>query len=324
MKWIFFLASLVISISLKAQFPGPAGTPGSTAISADSAIFLNWANAIDIERGFQNISEPTLGRASGGVGEDALGPADRLSVVSLGDGGIATVTFPRPIRNGEGPDFAVFENAFSDRFLELAFVEVSSNGVDFFRFPATSNIPTDRQIGPFDERGDATLLNNLAGKYRSGFGTPFDLEELVDIPELNVNLITHVKIIDVVGSINPDFASFDQNNQAINDPFPTSFETGGFDLDAIGVIHEAQVSSTATLAHQETPLVAPNPFPIGSSMQLQFDAPIQQVELCSADGRFHYQGRENIIPTQSLSAGVYFLRLKTLTGRYYWQKLLLK
>ena len=84
---------------------------------------------------------------------------------------------------------------------------------------------------------NATDIRNLAGKYRAQYGTPFDLEEMVGITNLNVNSITHVKIIDAIGSINQSYASYDSQGNMINDPFPTPFETGGFDLDAIGVIH---------------------------------------------------------------------------------------
>jgi hypothetical protein len=54
---------------------------------------------------------------------------------------------------------------------------------------------------------------------------------------LDINNITHVKIIDVIGNINEPYSSYDSQGNIINDPFPTPFETGGFDLDAIGVIH---------------------------------------------------------------------------------------
>jgi hypothetical protein len=115
--------------------------------------------------------------------------------------GSAILTFQNPISNGTGFDFAIFENSFNDVFLELAFVEVSSDGVNYIRFPATSNTQTTTQIGPFDNTGDATKLNNLSGKYRAQYGTPFDLQELTGNPLLNINAITHIKIIDVVGSI---------------------------------------------------------------------------------------------------------------------------
>ena len=35
--------------------------------------------------------------------------------------------------NGNSWDFCVFENAFNDSFLELGFVEISSNGNDFYK-----------------------------------------------------------------------------------------------------------------------------------------------------------------------------------------------
>ena len=86
--------------------------------------------------------------ASFGSAASALGPADAYdfgtglpstsptTVVSLGDGGSITLTFAHPLSDGTGPDLAVFENAFNDTFLELAFVEVSSDGANFVRFPA--------------------------------------------------------------------------------------------------------------------------------------------------------------------------------------------
>ena len=43
-------------------------------------------------------------------------------VVSLGDGGYALLTFEKPIKNGID-DFAIFENSFSDTFLELGLVD---------------------------------------------------------------------------------------------------------------------------------------------------------------------------------------------------------
>ena len=70
-------------------------------------------------------------------------------IISLGDGGEAILTFENPIMNGNGWDFAVFENSFSDTYLELGFVEVSSNGHDFYRFEATSLTQDSIQIDAF-------------------------------------------------------------------------------------------------------------------------------------------------------------------------------
>ncbi len=62
-------------------------------------------------------------------------------------------SFGFPLWNGPGPDFAVFENAFTDEFLELALVAVSSDGINYFEFPAISLSPVDEQIAGFGTFG---------------------------------------------------------------------------------------------------------------------------------------------------------------------------
>jgi hypothetical protein len=237
MKLRIVLLFNLVSAVLLAQFPGPAGTAGSTALSRDTILFVEWAKTCKISRGYQDISDTSLGYATVGDSSKAIGKAD-ADVVSLGDGGIAIVTFTNAIRNGSGFDFAVFENSFNDSFLELAFVEVSSDGVNYFRFPAISNSPSSPQYTNGAVM-DPAKINNLAGKYRVNYGTPFDLQELSGIPLLDINNVTHVKLIDVVGSINTSYATYDANNNIINDPWPTAFASCGFDLDAIGVINAA-------------------------------------------------------------------------------------
>lgn len=228
---------LLTSFSLKAQFEPPAGVPGTSAIYKDSSLFTSWATGCTIVRGYQDVSTTSLGYATAGDSSMALGIAGSNGILSLGDGGIATLTFAQPITNGPGWDFAVFENSFDGQFLELAFVEVSSDGVNFFRFPATSNTQDTAQVASFGLL-DATKLNNLAGKYEALYGTPFDLDELESTQGLDVNAITHVRVIDVVGSILPQYATYDSNGNPINDPWSTPFISSGFDLDAVGVIHQ--------------------------------------------------------------------------------------
>jgi hypothetical protein len=163
----------------------------------------------------------------------ALGKAVGTSfdIVSLGRGGEITLTFSSGIGNGPGWDFAVFENSFSDTFLELGFVEVSSDGENFFRFPNDSQ--TRLPVGGFGAV-DPTDITGYASKYRQGWGTPFDLSELAGVsPLLNVNRVMSVKIIDIVG----DGSALDSSGDVIYDPYPT-VGSAGVDLDAIGVIHE--------------------------------------------------------------------------------------
>lgn len=239
-------------------FAPPVGQVGTTALSKNDLLFKGWATACTVVRGPQNIANPTGGNASVGDNTLALGQAGSNGIVSLGDGGSATLTFLTPIANGEGADFAVFENSFSDDFLELAFVEVSSDGINFFRFPATSLVQDNIQL---TNAGliDARLINNLAGKYRAGYGTPFDLEELKSQEGLNVNNITHVRIVDVVGSLETAYATFDAYGNKVNDPWTTAFASGGFDLDAVGVINTSTSTGIAT-AYDDTRMeIYPNP-----------------------------------------------------------------
>jgi hypothetical protein len=220
-----------------AQFHAAPGSTNTSAMYKDSSAFIAWAKTCTVTRGWQDAADHSLGGATVGVDVNGTLKAGINSVVSLGDGGVAILTFSNSIKNGPGNDFAVFENGFADNFLELAFVEVSSDGINYTRFPATSNTQSTTQIGAFDPL-DCTKLNNLAGKYRQDYGTPFDLEEIKNAPGLNVNAITHVKLIDVVGSLTPSLATYDMNANPVNDPYPTAFGSGGFDLDAVGVINE--------------------------------------------------------------------------------------
>jgi hypothetical protein len=264
-KLIALLLTFSVS-SLWAQYPPAAGKPGSTAIHKDSGQFVAWANTCEIRRGPQNILHPDSATASFGFEDDAVGLANG-AVVSLGDGGYATLSFNPPITNGPGFDFAVFENAFSDTYLELAFVEVSSDGLNFVRFPAYSNTDTANQVGSFGNI-DPTKIHNFAGKYRVFWGTPFDLEELKDSAGVNIYNITHVKIIDVVGSIQDSIARRDSRGFKVNDPFPTDFESGGFDLDAVGVINNTD--NFTSYGRVENAMLSPQIYPNPSIIHKEF------------------------------------------------------
>ncbi|MFP4433248.1 MAG: DUF4465 domain-containing protein [Phycisphaerae bacterium] len=235
------------SLATADTYAPAAGQKGSTAIHKDDDRIVAWATGATVQRGPMDISNPEAGNASYGTADNAVGKASGSStdVVSLGDGGSAVLTFDHAITNDEGFDFVVYENSFSDTFLELAFVEVSSDGEHFERFDAVSLTQTDTQVGGFGAL-DPTQIHNFAGKYRQGQGTPFDLEELRGASELlDVDAITHVRIVDVVGSIDDAYATYDVLGNKVNDPWSTPFGSSGFDLDAIGVIH--QIPEPATL-----------------------------------------------------------------------------
>lgn len=300
----------VCTLVANAQFAPPAGQPGSTAIHKDSSAFVSWASGCTVVRGYQDISNPALGYASVGDSSMAVGAAGANGVVSLGDGGYAVLTFANPISNRPGWDFAVFENSFSDDFLELAFVEVSSDGIHYFRFPATSNTQDTLQVGGFGTI-DATKINNLAGKYRAQYGTPFDLEELASEPGLNINAVTHVKIIDVVGCIQDAYATYDQQGNKINDPWSTPFASSGFDLDAVGVINTAPMSIHDA---ENAMSVSVYPNPANGNVFIQNTSPnaIQSITVVNGLGQIvqsvsGMQGDIYTIEVASLSNGIYFI-----------------
>ena len=302
---LFIITFILNSILGYAQFPPAAGQEGSTAISKDSSIFIGYAVTCEVERGYKDISLPDSGFVNHGEVSNALGLADNI-VLSLGDGGVATLGFHVPICNGEGFDFCVFENALNDTFLELAFVEVSSDGENFFRFPATSLTQTEIQTETFG----ATMpekINNLAGKYRLYYGTPFDLEEMKNIPGLNVDSITQIKIIDVVGSIDDDFATYDSQGNKINDPWPTPFASGGFDLDAIGVIHNLFNQDIGE--NKKTDFrVFPNPV----SNHLNFESSQEyHIELLTLSGKqlFQADSKKRMIEMAGFPQGIYLLKV---------------
>ena len=225
------------------QFSPDGGLSGSIALHADSVAWVAWASRSSLEMGYYNVADSSLGRVPFPAENFVLGEVDG-NVVSLGDGGSATVEFGSDIFDGPGPDFAVFENGFavSDTagFFELATVSVSSDGAYFVQFPCTSL--TDRPVGSFGTL-DSRKLDGLAGRFSAPYGAPFDLSDLPDDARLDKQAIRYVRIVDVVGTPESAFAKTDQDGMIILDPYPTAFNGGGFDLDAVGAIN-ARTSST--------------------------------------------------------------------------------
>lgn len=239
-----FLLAGLSSVAWAGPFAPAAGQAGTTAVSKTDPTIVQWAT------GFVNYLPGVNVDATWKTPEKALGSAQGTAsdVVVLGDSGQITLTFSGTIFDGPGADFAVFENSFSDTFLELGWVEVSSNGVDYFRFANYSFTPA--AIAGFGSV-DPTNIEGLAGKYRQGYGTPFDLSTLAGNAGLDINNVQYVRIVDIIGN-GTQFDSYPANlggPHPIYDPFPTS-GTGGFDLDALGVMHfsATQVPEPGTYA----------------------------------------------------------------------------
>ncbi|MBN1765757.1 MAG: hypothetical protein JW860_10905 [Sedimentisphaerales bacterium] len=229
----------------------------------------------------------------------ALGPAtgENFDIVSLGDldaGQIAqnlepgriTFTFGDPdngddpntiIHDGQGYDFAIFENGFvslSDTgggsisglmFAELGYVEVSSDGNHFARFPSVSIT-----ANPTGKYGTIEISDvfNLVGKHPNNngvcMGTPYDLQLLADHPlvltgTVDLDHIIQVRIVDIPGSgdwydnamefIDPNTWNewdFYPDNHPIYDAWPT-FGSSGVDVEAVGLLREQEYDADINL-----------------------------------------------------------------------------
>jgi hypothetical protein len=220
-----------------------------------------------------------LGPATGDnvFGIVSLGDLNRNQLDSNQPPGQITLAFGETIRNAKGYDFVIFENGLisevntsggsvaGQMFAELGYVEVSSNGQDFVRLPAVSLTP--KSVGPY---GTIQISNvyNLAGKHPNAngicTGTPFDLQEITDDPKVisgavDINNIKYVRIVDIPGSgdfsdearrhIDPStwpYWSGYLSNYPIYDAWVTS-GSGGFDLEAIGVLNEQEYSADINL-----------------------------------------------------------------------------
>jgi hypothetical protein len=123
-----------------------------------------------------------------------------------------------------------------------------------------------------------------------------------------LNDIVYVKLIDVCGSVNVDYASYDQFGHIINDPWPTPFPSSGFDLDAIAVlnakyglgIHESDAPHSWT--------AYPNPFKESIAMR---GADMILFELLNSFGQVisTFNASESI-NTSTLTKGLYLLHNK--------------
>ena len=208
-------------------FAPSVGEEGSTAVPLDDERILGWADTVELYAPAagapvaSQFSDPTqaLFAAEGNV----------FQIVSLGRGELV-VSFQESFQNGEGPELAVFENSFNDTFLELAFVEVSSDGVHFVRFPNQSLTPNESSAIM------ATQIDGLAGKYRVGFGTPFDFQNLPDSPLLDLKAVRFVRLVDIVGG-----EAIDSLGRTIFDAFLAGVSTG-FDCDGIAALETKEFS----------------------------------------------------------------------------------
>ncbi|QDU32301.1 hypothetical protein KS4_03330 [Poriferisphaera corsica] len=278
---------------IDAGIPGFVGDAGDGVQATDSngnfvnPIFKSWATGVQLYKPSDEVG--TYGM--NGIGSQFADPSlatgavtgKNMHTVSLGDmdadeianhltnptanpAGTLVLTFDKAITNGEGADFAAFENGFVSNynasggataglmFAELGFVEVSTNGIDFAQFPSTylnyengDGLPSNYAYLSQDVSNVHNLVGKHSNAYGESWGTPFDLSDLenhelvlsgvVDLDEIN-----YVKIVDIAG--NGTFQ--DSEGRAIYDAWVT-WGSGGLDFEALGVINQVPEPGAATM-----------------------------------------------------------------------------
>jgi hypothetical protein len=136
----------------------------------------------------------------------------------------------------------------------LGYVEVSTDGVHYARFPSHYlNYPGGAglpgNIAYLTQ--DVSNVYNLAGKHANAYGiswgTPFNLDDLASDPlvlsgDVDLNLINYVKIVDIPG--NGTFT--DAYGNGIYDAWVT-WGSGGMDFEALGVMNQVPLPSSLIL-----------------------------------------------------------------------------
>jgi len=200
------------------------------------------------------------GPASDGFAEEALGVPQGLGdtqgsfdTATLGLGGTLVLELGHPLLDGPGTDLLVCENPFlvgstGLAFVEACFVEVSSDGVHFARFPVRYAGPAG-PLSPFTGAGLA-WYGGLAGVHpvrsstasgisaldvvRAG-GDAFDLADLaghalVQSGDLQLGQVRFVRLVDIDAG-----QAFDDFGTAIWDSGIDSISSA--DIDAVVAVN---------------------------------------------------------------------------------------
>ena len=238
---------LIAGPAMAGIYSAPSNDPANpydAPISKTDAAIIEWANTV-----IDYSPAPGVGTAYQNP-ETGYGCLGDLTADQIAEGilpGSITVGFETGIGNGDGKDFAVFENGFTygspnGLFAELAYVEVSTNGFDFARFDSIStNTAPVAGSGGFSG-WDTSNIYNLAGKNQSGWGTVFDLEELASDALvlsglLDLDNIHYVRLVDIPGT--GDY--LDSLGNSILDAHPTT-GSGGYDFrlsEGVAVLNAA-------------------------------------------------------------------------------------
>ncbi|MFT5778223.1 MAG: hypothetical protein ACI837_001179, partial [Crocinitomicaceae bacterium] len=105
----------------------------------------------------------------------------------------------------------------------------------------------------------------------------------------------------------------DQFGQAVNDPFPTPYPSSGFDLEAIGVIHQ-EPAGQSILEPTISVKIYPNPAVKGDHLHILTKSSVATISLYRIDGSLIESWNESHHILSELASGVYVL--KVISGQY--------
>lgn len=263
------------------------------------------------------VFEPGVGA---GFGQDqfpdiVLGPpmgagtmAGSTDVLSLGDGGSITLEFvDNRVENGPGPDFIIFENPFytagnpENVFCEVAFVEVSDNGVDFYRMPNDYDPDGTPVNNPDNWNGFAGVMPVISHPNNGVDPTDPDLAggDAFDLDDVGLNQIRFIRIIDTDEGEN---AALDDDGDTVYDPASPGGDVAGFDLDAVAAIHSVEIatptpSATPTGIPSATPSPSPTMEPTATPADFRFTLKLNRKAFTPGDSF--------VLQTQFVNPGTY-------------------
>jgi hypothetical protein len=145
--------------------------------------------------------------------------------------------------------------------------------------------------------------------------TQKDIEELRESFDTLPSRFFYVRLIDVVGSIDPKWGSRDSKGNLINDPWPTPFPSCGFDLDAIGVIHPLHSATNRMNSLQVFQV-----FPRENQLQIKSSRAIGEVQVIQSNGKIVFYERnclEYSLEIELSSSGLYWLKVGQIE-QLYW------
>jgi len=207
------LAALVLC-GCSSSLDDPEADPGEEQAAAYANEIVRFDPGEEAGYGADKLPDVVLGPPKG---KGLL--SGSLDVLSLGKGGSIELAFGGVIRDGDGPDFVVFENAFwpggdpTAVFAEVGEVSVSEDGVEWLTFPCDAegdgagNFPGCAGFTPtleFDADAAVPLDPTLSG------GDAFDLADV------GLTRASYVRVTDVSNA--------------------GASPSAGFDLDAVGVV----------------------------------------------------------------------------------------